>query len=324
MLRNLLRSHPNLTFPSESHFIPRMYYAYGDPDDDAEAWKVAERILLLPRIKRWGLSIGPDRFVDARSYAEVVSRIYVAWAERAGKPRWGDKTPKYVMHIPLLASLFASSKFIHIYRDGRDVALSWLQLGDEPRNVFTAARRWKRYVSAGRAHGTALGPDRYIEVHFEELLSRPEDVLRSICEFIDEPYTEELQTVTFNTPPVPPREGRPPRSIVPVRRQSRPQNPARRIVGQNSAKWKTEMSLRNQVIFESIAGDLLSMLGYETVGYARAISPVEAGFWKMHQYAGWIAHRLSQRGTWATTAGRIQLGVATARRRVAASAVARK
>src|SRR5262249_20192115 len=138
LLRDLLRSHPRLSFPGESHFIPALYRGYGDPNNEREACALASRILESAWVKAWGLALEPSAFAGERSYAKIVSRIFEAWAEKERKPRWGDKTPRYVVEIPLLMKLFPDAKILHIIRDGRDVALSWISAGFGPRNVFTA------------------------------------------------------------------------------------------------------------------------------------------------------------------------------------------
>ena len=106
LLRDLLRSHPHLTFPGESHFIPAFYRGYGDPRNAAEARRLAARILRTRWVRRWRLELEPDSFSDCRSFREILCRMYEAWARRANKPRWGDKTPQHAAEIPLLLTLF--------------------------------------------------------------------------------------------------------------------------------------------------------------------------------------------------------------------------
>jgi len=122
LLRDLLRAHPRLTFPIESHFIPAFGKAYGDPRSAREAIRLARRILNFGWVRPWGLPLAPEDFADCRSYRQVVCRLFEAWARQENKPRWGDKTPRYVLWIPELVALFPGAKIIHIYRDGRDVA----------------------------------------------------------------------------------------------------------------------------------------------------------------------------------------------------------
>ena len=164
LLRDLLRSHPRLTIPTESHFIPDFYRTFGDPASDAEAWHVASRILTLPRISRWGIALDPGDVAGCRSFAEVARRLFEVWAKSQGKPRWGDKTPHYVREIPLLMRLFPDEQVIHVIRGRRDVALSWLRTRLDPQNLYMAARMWKEMVTKGHQDGAALPADAWLEL----------------------------------------------------------------------------------------------------------------------------------------------------------------
>ena len=194
LLRDLLRSHPHITFPSESHFIPKLFKAYGDPRDEREARRLANTILKMSWVRVWGLSLDPSFFAGCRSYSEILSRLYEEWMRREGKIRWGDKTPQYVTEMPTLLEIYPSCKIIHIYRDGRDVALSWLRLGFGPENIFTAARRWKYFVNMGRRAGATLPPETYLEISYETLLSHPEATMRRTCAFLNEPFCRDVLT----------------------------------------------------------------------------------------------------------------------------------
>jgi hypothetical protein len=293
LLRDLLRAHPRLTFPEESHFIPSLYRAYGDPGNEREARELAARILATGWVKAWGLTLDASAFAADRSFARIVARVYEAWAERQQKPRWGDKTPSYVREIPLLLKLFPAAKILHIYRDGRDVALSWLRYGIGPRNLYTAARMWSDTVRAGRRAGAAAGPERYLEVRYEALLADPAAVMRAVCAFLDEPFTDAvLRPHAFAG------EG----AKGPVQLHyffiGKPRGPRPRqkeIVAENAGKWKREMTPAGKILFESAAGDLLRELGYETEGRVRTIAPPERWLWKTHHRLSWMLSRLNRK-----------------------------
>ena len=279
MLRNLLRSHPHLTFPDESHFIPAFYRAYGDPRDARQARRLAARILKLSWVRRWELPLEADSFADCRSFREILCRLYEAWARREDKPRWGEKTPYYVTQIPLLLKLFPEAKIIHIYRDGRDVALSWLEARYVPQNIYTAARLWRSWVGAGRQAGAALPRETYLEVSYERLVQQPRETLQHVCEFVGEPYDEAVLRLSplardprFDPSPLKPS----PEFIVPT----------------NCAKWKTRMAARDRAAFESVAGDLLGVLGYETEGRTRRFTSAERLAWNWQHYLLWCARTL--------------------------------
>ena len=269
LLRDLLRSHPRLTFPGESNFIPEFYRAYGDPRDAAEACQLGAQILRLRWGRLWALGLEPASFSDCRSFREVLCRLYEAWARHENKPRWGDKTPRYVREIPLLMKLFPGARIIHIYRDGRDVALSFSHVWFGPSNTYTAAGHWKRCVNAGRRAAATLPRGTYMEVRYETLLEQPRETMQQVCEFIGEPFDEAVL--------------RPSKLEADPRLGSIPAQSLRgELMSNNSGKWKTQMPVRDRVLFESVAGDLLEALGYETEGRTRRISSAEQVAWHLH------------------------------------------
>ncbi|HEY7320991.1 MAG TPA: sulfotransferase [Candidatus Binatia bacterium] len=288
LLRDLLRSHPRLAFPEESHFISELYQGYGDPRNEREARRLAARILNLYWVRSWGLQVDLSAFADDRSYRQIVSRIYEEWARKQNKARWGDKTPHYVTSIPILLEIFPSAKVIHIYRDGRDVALSWLRVRFGPRNLFSAARAWKSMVSTGRQVGALLPAETYLEVRYESLLGNPSETMKAVCAFLDEQFTDAVLRPTVA------RGASRHRPLIGEGRPTRP--PSNEIVSANIRKWKKSMSLPDRILFESVAGDLLETLGYETEGVKRRIGKPEQVMWKAHDLFLWLLTRVNTTG----------------------------
>ena len=245
---------------------------------------MASIILNLHLIKPWGLALDLSSFAHYRSYAQVVSRIFEEWARKENKRRWGDKTPWYVTEISTLFELFPSCKIIHIYRDGRDVALSWMRAPFGPENIYTAARRWKNHVKTGRHVGITLPLETYLEVRYETLLSHPEATMKSVCAFLKEPFCRDVLKPSFIE-----RQNLP--TTIVKRENTR--FPKTKIVSSNSGKWKEAMLRSDQILFESVAGDLLRTLGYETEGLTRRIPPLEQFMWKIHNIFWLILGRLN-------------------------------
>jgi hypothetical protein len=276
LVRDLLRSHPRLSLPPESHFIPAYRRAYGDPASDREARALGRRILELRRLRAWGVDLEPAAFDGCRSFADVVARVYDAFARREGKPRWGDKTPHYVAEIPLLLELFPSARVVHVIRDGRDVALSWIRAPFGPGTVYAAAGAWTRYVSAGRRHH---GDARYGEVRYEDLLRDPRATMAVLCEFVGEEPTEEVLRPDLGA-----------RRLWGLSRDPGPWQTLaahEEIVRDNHGKWRAAMTVADRTVFESVADELTAELGYPVEGLGRPLRPAEharlraGGAWRM-------------------------------------------
>jgi hypothetical protein len=61
-----------------------------------------------------------------------------------------------------------------------------------PTSIDDAAAGWVRQVQRGRRAGARLGPGRYLEVRYEDLVSSSEETLRAVCGFLDLPWSDEL------------------------------------------------------------------------------------------------------------------------------------
>ena len=79
--------------------------------------------------------------IESFDLGEALRAFYGVYAGRFGKWRWGDKTTNYVRQMSLIHDLLPETRFVHIIRDGRDVALSTRDLWFGPDSVEEAARR---------------------------------------------------------------------------------------------------------------------------------------------------------------------------------------
>jgi hypothetical protein len=199
LVRWMLREHPRLAVPPEApwlvEFAPRR-----------RRWSKKRQERLLDEILRhhtfayWALTEEAARAAVARrqpsNYAELVATLFEAHAERQGKPRWGNKTPENVLHIEFLDGLFPNAVFVHVIRDGREVAASLEEQGWSSPGLVGKAHWWRDLVTAGRRAGQGLGPARYCEIRIEDLIADPQDVLQRVCAAIGESYTPRMLEYT--------------------------------------------------------------------------------------------------------------------------------
>jgi hypothetical protein len=267
LLQRTLDAHPALAVPN-THFIPKVV-------ETAAPHAVADVIAGAPlaltpdlveaarthhRFSRLELSeASVERAAKAQTYRDFVSALYSEHARLKGKQLAGDKTPHYARCIPFLHGLFPWARFIHIIRDGRDVALSmleWAKRGKGPGRhalwkeepVAVCALWWRHRVTKGQTDGAALGPSQYHEVRYESLVARPEETLRSLAEFLDLPFDPRMAAFhegkTRSAPGLSAKEA------------WLPATPGLR-------DWRAQMAARDVELFEALAGDLLSELGYD-------------------------------------------------------------
>ena len=261
LLQRMLDNHPMLAVANDTHFIPRAIDGLAEKTNPPVTAELVNRVQNYHRFHRLGLSSeAVNRAADgAETYSAFVSALYAELAGSRGKPLAGEKTPDYVRHLPLLHTLFPHAKIIHIIRDGRDVALSVLEWAHEKKGpgrlalwkqnpLATCALWWSRLVESGRADGQKLGSSHYREVLYEDLVTKPEQTLRGLASFLELPYTPEM--VSYHVGRVRHESG------LSAKKSWLPPTPGLR-------DWRSDMSARNTELFEALAGDLLSELGYE-------------------------------------------------------------
>lgn len=91
-----------------------------------------------------------------------------------------------------IAAALPEARFIHLIRDGRDVAASLRGLPFAPGDgsIAAIAGHWRDTCHLARRAGEQV--PHYIEVRYEELTAEPEPVLRKICEFVGLDFDEAM------------------------------------------------------------------------------------------------------------------------------------
>jgi len=105
---------------------------------------------------------------------------------------WGDKTPSYILHMPLLKDIHPEAKFLHIVRDPRDCALSSKRAWGK--SLYRSASRWAEAVAIAQRDGAMLGQD-YLEIRYECLLDSPKELLQQVCCFLQCDFLESMTTL---------------------------------------------------------------------------------------------------------------------------------
>jgi len=272
LLRLMLDSHPELAIPPETHFAGRVLEAFAPGGSGVEG-----AVEAMVESKFWiDFGIPREEFecmaVDARpaTAGALLRLFYTTYAEHCGKPRWGDKTPPYLERMAEIQGELPEARFIHVIRDGRDVALSVAPLWFGPDGVEEAARHWSRRVVAARAAAAELNG--YVEVRYENLVEDSAATLERLCEAIDLAWDPTMLDYHLRAPArlremawdLSWRGG-----LIPAVDRMRihaltAESPRADRVG----RWRREMSPTDRHAFEAIAGEVLAELGYASPGAA--------------------------------------------------------
>jgi hypothetical protein len=218
---------------------------------------------------------------------DAAGAMRVLAASRAlaeGKTRCGTKTPKGLLHLAELAIVYPDAQFIHVIRDGRDSASSQERVSD--RNIVQGALLWRTGMRAGRRAGSRLGPDRYLEVRLEQLLSAPEEHIRRMCAFLGEDFDQLLLhfhaaargRIPPSDLPIHPRLGEPPRPL-PPRRQDKPPG-----LAQRAACTLIDAELAELGYVPAAAAGGNKRVGYAIVGYALFLLSLRSSLRDLFRY----------------------------------------
>ncbi len=281
LLRVMLDRHPELAVPDESYFIPTLAARHRGRID---ASRFCDDVARISTLRDWGVTPAGvrERLAPGATAAGGIAAVFAAYAAARGKARWGDKTPMYMSRLGLLEGLFPAARYVHVVRDGRDAARSFLEMPAglvteswaHPRDVAGFACQWRTEVRAARALGRRLGPGRYHELHYEELAADPERTLRAVSDFAGLEFDPAMLaypgTLDLAAKPHQARLAQPPTAGV--------------------RDWRAEMAPADVAAFEAIAGDTLAACGYDAADQAPPAAAARARLaWYGARTAAWNA-----------------------------------
>ncbi len=186
LLRLMLDSHPHIAFQSEFEFVVDYFQGNDYPSlDDYYEYLSADRIF---KSGNWRI----DRSLN---YPQLVNSFLVQKRESTGKYFVGATVHR---HFDRLLKIWSDAKFIHIVRDGRDVARSCINM-NWAGNVWTGSDRWIEVEQLWSKIKDNLESDRYLEVRYETLIARPETTLEDISRFIGTEYNPLMLSYAKNS-----------------------------------------------------------------------------------------------------------------------------
>lgn len=274
LLRLMLDAHPDLAIPPETGFLalssnwinnsdfsPReLVESISTYPTDAPTWPdfgISQEYLYNLIIKSGNFDIPSG-----------IRTFYQVYAERFGKPRYGDKTPGYCYHLAAIHELLPETRFIHIIRDGRDVALSWRKTWFAPsQSMHGLAKAWKSSLESVQ-YQTRNNKLPVLEIHYENLIRNTRSTLQEICDFIELLFNDSMltyyQTATKRLAEHGCRKNVDGNILVSRSQRLSQQALVTTPPALNRVNvWKNALGSDEIDEFEAVAGELLKSLGYE-------------------------------------------------------------
>ena len=190
---------------------------------------------------------------ECRSGGDFMRIVMSEIARSQNLARWILYDPDNLLYIPAIHADIPDALFVHIIRDGRDVALSLSTMGGfkpfpwnrEAKGLVPSALYWEWMVRKGRQHGLRLQGD-YFEVQYEELVSDPRSALRKLADFLDHDIDYDvIQRASLG------RLRDPNSSFLEENDRRSPVN-----------RWREKLSSREVASVEATVGEYLEELGY--------------------------------------------------------------
>jgi len=195
---DVLQRRFEIAFPSETHFIPifeQFLWMYGD------LRKVKNRSKLLidifTFIEMWTYNVSnSSEYRESIRENSLLESLFSKYETLKGSKAVGDKSAHY-RAAPVCRTLetLPNAKAIHIVRDGRDVASSWLSQWFGPSKMSEAAKLWSEHVSAYASWGDE-NPDKYLLIKYEDMATDFDGVLDKLSNFLSMPITDKGETTS--------------------------------------------------------------------------------------------------------------------------------
>jgi sulfotransferase family protein len=191
LLFALLASHPEIAMTRRTNLWTHFYGQYGDLRDDGSLDRCLAMMMRYRRLLK--LRPDPERLrrelvAGERTYARLFALLEQHYAERLGRPRWGDKSLGTERYAGPILDAYPGARILHMIRDPRD-------------RYASSLTRWKRRrggIGAGTAEWLSSArlamrnerrhPGRCRVVRYETLAADPERTMREICDFIGERF----------------------------------------------------------------------------------------------------------------------------------------
>ena len=260
LLRVMLDGIEQIVAPHPPHILQRflpLLPKYGDLADRSNFYRLAMDVCQLVTVNPvpWeGISIRTDEILAAckqQTIYELFRVIYETAARQSGTSFWLCKSMKNMFYAEGIESTGIQPYYIYLYRDGRDVALSFKKAIVGEKHIYALAQNWRKDQEAALRLKEKTAEDHFFMLNYETLIANPEEMVRSLCDFLHVPYSDRVMEYYKS------RESE--NTAVAGKMWS---NVTKPILKDNTNKFLRELSSEDIAIFESVAGDLLLQLGY--------------------------------------------------------------
>ncbi|MEN8249431.1 MAG: sulfotransferase [Bacteroidota bacterium] len=186
-----------------------------------------------------------------QSLLGLYETLYVIKAEQDNAVIWCCKSMFNEYYAREIEDEGIRPFYIYLYRDGRDVAASFKRAIIGHKHIYHIASKWLKDQERALLVKEYVGDARFCMIKYEELISNPEKVLKSLSTKLRLPYSPKLLDYYESS-----------ESQRTASSGEMWKNVAKPIISDNTGKYRTELSDDEILMFENIAGKMVVKLGY--------------------------------------------------------------
>lgn len=260
-MRLMLNQIPAIEAPHPPHILQRLMPllpTYGDLSDPAMFSLLVDDVCQLIELNPvpWDGVVLDRGDIASRctqnSLVAVFSAVYDVLAETRGAEMWCCKSLANVHYVSEINDYLADAKYLYLYRDGRDVAVSFKKAVVGQKHFYHIAQEWAKAQRAALKMRHKFDQSQFFSISYETLTGNPEQSLQDLCAFLNVDYHPDMLNFHEST------EAKSTASS-----SSLWNNVTKPVMNQNTRKFLKQASEEEVKIFELVAGDVLDELGYE-------------------------------------------------------------
>ena len=261
LLTMLLNAHSRIAVAPETHYFNRLWKKCSPRCMRSKRGVGRYLDLVFGSMLPRDLGLGADELATIRediestdppSHRVILDALLSSYARARDADIWGEKTPLHVNYVSAIRAEFPDAPIIHVIRDPRDILASLQSVPWARRGRLYYVAWWRR---CARIADHVIQPPvgGYLEVRYEDLLSRPEATVRAMCRIVGVDF--ESTMLEYHT-----RSERP-SDVASEFWKSKNLDP---IDPGNTGKWKSRLTTAEAGMVELVAGRQMRSKGYDT------------------------------------------------------------
>ncbi len=260
LLRVILNQFPEISAPHPPHilknFDPYLHH-YRDLENNDNFKVLIEDIIEWIRLNpvSWEIDLNLEDITkncSKNTLLDVFRAVYLIKAKSEKAEIWCCKSTFNLNFYEQFELKGFDPFYIHLIRDGRDVALSFKNAPVGPKHIYHLAKNWKADQQKITEIKSVVTPDRFLTIKYEDLIHYPERVVKLISDRLNIPFSPEFLKY-YNSE----------ESKHTADAGEMWSNLTKPILKDNSKKYLQSLTNDELILFDRVAADVLEQYKYE-------------------------------------------------------------